>query len=109
DRRPGVGFRNEGALVEIVCHLALQVAVIAAGNQELSTARICECKALNVEVEFKRLQRFARKTAGRDVYGAGVAWNKDLVGNVNLCLSRQQVQGGKERPQDRAACPTPTG
>src|SRR5436190_2191952 len=59
----GIGFCNQAALIEAIGRPALQIAVVAAGNEILRRIGIGEAEALDVQVELEYLGGLSGETA----------------------------------------------
>src|SRR5205823_1329125 len=70
----GVGFGQFDLFRVFICDTALQIAVVASGEEVLSGFGICLSKTLNKEVKLKNLQCFPSEATQRDQDWLLLAW-----------------------------------
>src|ERR1022692_224385 len=75
ERRAGINFRDQRALVEAVGDAALQIAIVAAADKILRVVRVGEPEALDVQIEAQHLGGFAGEAAHRNPNRRRVAGN----------------------------------
>ena len=83
-RSAGIAFRQNGTFVEFIRDVALEISVVAAGDQILRAFGIREAKSLNIEIELQDFSRFAGETAHRNPDGWNIANSLALSIDVDL-------------------------